>query len=82
MPAHLGQRAPDIALPVRPEVKRKQAGAVHDQRHDARKDENGNEDRGDRVEPSPAVPVDQQGRDDDADGTERVRHDVLCGAEH
>ena len=41
---HLGQCGPDIALAARPKVERKQAGAVHDERDDARENEDGDED--------------------------------------
>lgn len=77
-----GEGLPDLVLPLLAQVQRQHLGRVLDEGHDRGEDEDGDEDGRERVEARPAVPVDEQRRDDHADRAERVGHDVEEDALH
>lgn len=74
---HLDESFSEFGFAFRAHVEDQDPSRLLHQRYDTRKNHDGDKDGRERVKAVPAVAVDQQRRDDDADGSERVGEDVL-----
>lgn len=74
---HLDESFSEFGFAFRTHVEDEDPPRLLHEWYDTRKDHDGDKDGRERVKAVPAVAVDQQRGDDDADGSERVGEDVL-----
>lgn len=74
---YLRQRLLDLYLPLLSHIQHQQLARINNEGYDTRKDEHGDEDGREGIETCPSVAIDEERRDDDADRSQCICHNVL-----